>query len=187
MALITTKAETASTINANNITSGTVSPSRMTPGSVIQVQRVSVGNGTTSAGSLSNQGFSTTSTSYVSTNVPTLTITTKVANSHILVTSNVPMQTTTAGNGIGAHIIVHSLDSYGLAIGETLSVNYNESTNGWSQNSTLEAYHSPNVAAGTAITYDIWCKKHAGSHGVYCFDTWGKNQHYNFMAMEIAP
>ena len=186
MALITTKAETASTVNANNITAGTVNAARMTPGSVIQVQRVSVGNGTTSAGSL-NHAFSTTSTSYVSSNVPTLTITTKVANSHILITSNVPMQTTTAGDGLGAMIIVHSLDSYGLAIGETLSANYRESQNGWSQNSTLEAYHSPNVAAGTAITYDVWCKKHAGSHGVYVLDGWGKPQHYNFMAMEIAP
>ena len=184
MALITTKASHLT--DGSNITAGTISPSRMTSGCVIQVQRVSVGNGTTSAGSLSH-GFSTTSSSYVSTNVPTLTITTKVANSHILVTSNVPMQTTTAGDGLGAMIIVHSLDSYGAAIGETLSVNYLESSNGWSQNSTLEAYHSPNVAAGTAITYDIWCKKHAGSHGVYVFDSWGKPQHYNFMAMEIAP
>ena len=186
MALITTKAETASTVNANNITSGTVSPSRMTSGSVIQVQRVSVGNGTTSAGSLSH-GFSTTSSSYVSTNVPLLNITTKVANSHILVTSNVPIQTTTTNDGLGAMIIVHSLDSYAVAIGETLMVNYRESQNGWVQTSTLEAYHSPNVAAGTAITYDIWAKKHAGAHGIYVFDSWSKNQHYNFMAMEIAP
>ena len=184
MALITTKASHLT--DGANITAGTISPSRMTSGSVIQVQRVSVGNGTTSAGSLSH-GFSTSSSSYVSTNVPTLTITTKVANSHILVTSNVPMQTTTTSDGLGAMIIVHSLDSYAAAIGETLSVNYRESQNGWVQNSTLEAYHSPNVAAGTAITYDIWCKKHAGSHSVYVFDTWGKNQHYNFMAMEIAP
>ena len=184
MALITTKASHLT--DGSNITAGTISPSRMTSGTVIQVQRVSVGNGTTSAGSLSH-GFSTASSSYVSTNVPTLTITTKVANSHILVTSNVPMQTTTTNDGLGAMIIVHSLDSYAAAIGETISVNYRESQNGWVQNSTLEAYHSPNVAAGTAITYDIWCKKHTGSHSVYVFDSWGQNQHYTFMAMEIAP
>jgi len=173
MALISTKLDGA------NITTGTVNPLRMTSGSVIQVQRVEITESHT---------YSTASTSYASTTVPLLNITTKIANSLIYVTCNIPQQTSDTGSGIGGARISHSLDSYASAIGETLSVNYlSGGNNGWKMNSTLEGWHSPSVAAGTTITYDIMAKKHSGTHGMYAFDAWGKTHKYQFVAMEIAP
>ena len=136
-------------------------------------------------------GASTSSTSDVAL-VTAGTYTTTIANSKILVAVNIQTQvgTNNDSSGLGVFNLRHSLDSYSAALCRLAVARYRDEAgqNGWMQGGIpFVALHSPNQAAGTAITYKIYGRKQTGDAGVYVNDTWGQGPFYNVIIQEIAP
>jgi len=111
------------------------------------------------------------STSYV--NTATLgTVTTKQANSKIMIVTDVPIQTQKQ-NTIWSVALRSSIDSYAsnLVIKHFVRYATNDHTTGFTGMTYL---HDAGVAAGTAITYRYYVKaNNTSGGGWYCIDQWG--------------
>tara|TARA_B100000035_G_C20689148_1_gene417516 strand:- start:47 stop:592 length:546 start_codon:yes stop_codon:yes gene_type:complete len=120
----------------------------------------------------SSYGSFSPSTSYV--NTATLgTITTKLANSKIMLITDVPIQTQDV-NCIWTVAVRSSIDSYASNLVKKHFVRY--ATNGHETGFTgLTFMHSANQPAGTAITYRYYVKgtNTTSGSGWYCTDAWG--------------
>lgn len=110
------------------------------------------------------------STSFV--NTATLgTVTTKLANSKIMLVTDVPVQTQSV-NTIWTVALRSSLDSYASNLVQKHFVRY--ATNNHETGFTGMTYlHDASVAAGTSITYRYYVKGSNNSGGWYCVDHWG--------------
>ncbi len=110
-------------------------------------------------------------TSYV--NTATLgTVTTKLANSKIMIVTDVPIQTQKQ-NTIWSVALRSSIDSYAsnLVIKHFVRYSTNDHTSGFTGMTYL---HDANQSAGTAITYRYYVKaSNSGGGGWYCIDQWG--------------
>ena len=116
-------------------------------------------------------GFSP-STSYV--NTATLgTVTTRLANSKIMIITDVPIQTQTI-NCIWSVALRSSIDNYVSNLVQKHFVRY--SSSGHETGYTgMTFLHSANQSAGTAITYRYYVKGSVTTSGTgwYCTDQWG--------------
>jgi len=126
---------------------------------------------------------STTSSSHVSTGL-VKPITTKMANSKILVAYDFSVQMRMAGN-TGEVSIFNSLDSYASSLVSKTASAYADHwimlPNG------LQVLHAPNQSAGTTITYDLRMRLTAGSNEIYINDNWaGSSSKQTVVIMEIA-
>jgi hypothetical protein len=126
----------------------------------------------------------TTSTSNTSTGL-VKPITTKMANSKILIAYDFSVQMRMAGN-TGEVSIFNSLDSYASSLVAKTAAAYADHwvmlPNG------LQVLHSPNQSAGTTITYDLRMRKTAGTDNIYINDNWaGSASKQTVVIMEIAP
>ena len=110
-------------------------------------------------------------TSYV--NTATLgTVTTKLANSKIMIVTDVPIQTQKQ-NTIWSVALRSSIDSYAsnLVIKHFVRYSTNDHTTGFTGMTYL---HDANQSAGTSITYRYYVKANNSSGGGwYCIDQWG--------------
>jgi len=134
-------------------------------------------------------GSSTNSTSMVAMSTCG-SITTTEANSKIYVNVAAQMQTgrnTQHGLGVGA--LRSSADSYASDLHLQAIANYMTSSNGWVQGGgNFHILHSPNVAAGTTITYKIYGRRQATDKvSLYVIDAWGLGAFGQFSALELAP
>jgi hypothetical protein len=129
---------------------------------------------------------STTSSSHVSTGLAR-SITTKMANSKILVAYDFSVQLKMVNTGnTGEVSIFNSLDSYASSLVAKTGAAYADHwimlPNG------LQVLHSPNQSAGTTITYDLRMRLTAGSNEIYINDNWaGSVSKQTVVIMEIAP
>tara|TARA_B100000927_G_scaffold51664_1_gene38615 strand:+ start:3190 stop:3735 length:546 start_codon:yes stop_codon:yes gene_type:complete len=174
---VTTIRGLSSGANANHI----LVPSGQTlhaPGHVVNVTHVPY----------SSYGSISPNTSYV--NTATLgTVTTKLANSKIMIVTDIPIQTQ-AVNCIWSVALRSSIDSYASNLCQKHFVRY--STNNHETGFTgLTFTHSANQPAGTAITYRYYVKgsNTTSGSGWYCTDAWGvANATYQFDTnmLEIA-
>ena len=153
-------ADGTGTIALQNQLSGMTSAS-MPTGSVLQV---------TSGESTS--AFSTSSTSWVAVSTLQDTITTVAANSKILITMTAPWQLQSSASIRAVVSIRSSVDSYAASLFEQIFV----LESNWHQlGNSMQFLHSPSQAAGTAITYKGYTKRHSGSGSIYLPDLWGAN------------
>ena len=133
-------------------------------------------------------GSSTSSSSY--TAMATCgSITTKFANSKFLVTASAQHQVgrSTSQDGRGNFQLRSSTDSYSASLHTQVVANYREGSNGWNQPIVpYHLIHSPNVAAGTTITYKIYGRVAAASPGTYVIDAWGEGAEGKITILEIA-
>ena len=131
------------------------------PGHVVNVTTASYNNGASYSAN----------TSYV--NTATLgTVTTKLANSKIMIVTDVPIQTQKQ-NTIWSVALRSSIDSYSsnLVIKHFVRYSTNDHTTGFTGMTYL---HNASVAAGTAITYRYYVKaSNTSGGGWYCIDQWG--------------
>jgi len=138
-------------------TAGTVS----VPGHVVNVTTASYNTGASYSAN----------TSYV--NTATLgTVTTKLANSKIMIVTDVPIQTQKQ-NTIWSVALRSSIDSYAsnLVIKHFVRYSTNDHTSGFTGMTYL---HDANQSAGTAITYRYYVKaSNSSGGGWYCIDQWG--------------
>jgi hypothetical protein len=126
---------------------------------------------------------STTSTSHTSTGL-VKPITTKMANSKILIAYDFSVQMRMAGNTAEVSIF-NSLDSYASKLVSKCAAAYADHwvmlPNG------LQVLHAPNQSAGTTITYDLRMRKTAGTDSIYISDNWaGSAAKQTVVIMEIA-
>jgi len=128
------------------------------------------------------------STSYI--NTATLgTVTTKLANSKIMIITDVPIQTQ-AVNCIWSVALRSSIDSYASNLVQKHFVRY--ATNNHETGYTGMTYlHDAGVAAGTSITYRYYVKgsNTTSGSGWYCTDQWGvaySGYHFDTNMLEIA-
>jgi hypothetical protein len=126
--------------------------------------------------------YAGSNTSYVATALAA-SITTELTNSKIFVSFSFSTQSQAGGNS--AEIALkYSGDSYSANIWEGLNYSYSGS---WAQSAGHPtAIHSPNVSAGTSLTYKMYAKATGGSW--YINDTWGRmTGRWTAVLMEIAP
>ena len=174
---VTTIRGLSSGTNANHI----LVPSGQTlhaPGHVVNVTHVPY----------SSYGSISPNTSYV--NTATLgTVTTKLANSKIMIITDVPIQTQ-AVNCIWSVALRSSIDSYASNLVQKHFVRY--ATNNHETGYTGMTYlHDAGVAAGTSITYRYYVKgsNTTSGSGWYCTDQWGvaySGYHFDTNMLEIA-
>jgi hypothetical protein len=161
---------------APNLQSKISAPNLTLPtGSVIQVKQV---NWTTTGNS--------SSTSYV--NMGQIgSITTTLANSKILVMTNIPSQTASNSDSRLNLELRHSLDSYVGYLERHTMVGYREAGGGWAmEHLGWNALHDAQQAAGTTIYYRTYLKMVNGNSGAYYIDGWGQSPNYKCTLMEIA-
>jgi len=134
-------------------------------------------------------GSSTSSSSYAAM-ATCGSITTKVANSKLLVTASAQCQVgrSTSQDGRGNFQLRSSTDSYSASLHTQVVVNYRESSNGWNQPVVpFHLIHSPSVSAGTTVTYKIYGRVAATNPGTYVIDAWGEGAIGQLTILEIAP
>ena len=150
-----------STLYVDNLIEKTTGAGVKIPGHVVNVTTAPYNTGAS---------FSP-STSYV--NTATLgTVTTKLANSKIMLVTDVPIQTQKQ-NTIWSVALRSSIDSYAsnLVIKHFVRYSTNDHTTGFLGMTYL---HDAGVAAGTSITYRYYVKASAtNGGGWYCIDQWG--------------
>jgi hypothetical protein len=127
---------------------------------------------------------STTSTSHTSTGL-VKPITTKMANSKILVVYDFCVQMNFTNGGTSEVSIFNSLDNYATKLISKAAATYD---NHWVMlPNGLQVLHSPNQSAGTTITYDLRMRKTSGSASMYIVDNWnGSSAKQTVVIMEIA-
>ena len=134
-------------------------------------------------------GSSTNSTSMVAMGTCG-SITTIEANSKIYVNVAAQMQTgRNTNHGLGVAALRSSADNYASDLHTQAIANYLIGSNGWVQGGgNFHILHSPNVAAGTTITYKIYGRKQASDKvTLYLIDAWGLGAFGQFSALELAP
>lgn len=146
---------TAGAVQASNLAAG-AARANFGAGAVLQV----VGNSGLGGGSGTN-------TSFVATGL-TASITTTAANSKILASFSYSLQSNSGGMG-ALTSIRSSADSYTADLATQLTFSYNGS---WMETAgTPILLHSPNVPAGTTLTYKVYAKTSSGTW--YINDSWG--------------
>lgn len=112
-----------------------------------------------------------------------ISITTKLANSKILVSLSAPVQVNNGANCRFALSWRSSVDNYASDVAVYPAV----IEGGWYElPSHLEYYHSPSQPAGTTITYKLYVSKQSGSGYLYLIDSWGYAGGLPIVAMEIV-
>ena len=132
----------------------------------------------------SGSATSTLSTNFVSTGL-VKPITTKMANSKILVVYDFCVQMNLNNGGTSEVSIFNSLDNYATKLISKASATYD---NHWVMTPNgLQILHAPNQSAGTTITYDLRMRKTSGSSSMYIIDNWnGSSAKQTVVIMEIA-
>lgn len=133
-------------------------------------------------------GSSTSSSSYAAM-ATCGSITTKFANSKFLVTASAQHQVgrSSSQDGRGNFQLRSSTDSYSASLHTQVVVNYRDSSSGWNQPAVpFHLIHSPNVSAGTTITYKIYGRVAAANPGTYVIDAWGEGAEGKITILEIA-
>ena len=146
----------------------------MPAGSVVQVKQVNW-----------TQTSSTSSSSFVSMG-EIGSITTTVANSKILVTTNIPLQLSSSNNSQSRLELRNSLDSYTGYLEHHVVIGYQESSGGYAQEHLgWNTLHDAQQPAGTTISYRTYFRVASGNGGYY-IDAWGASPNYKCTLMEIA-
>ena len=159
--------------NGNTPTAGDLGLN--TTGSVVQVKQV---NWTTTG----NSG----STSYV--NMGEIgSITTTLANSKILVMTNIPAQVSSDSDSRFNFELRHSLDSYAAHLERHTVIGYREAGGGWAmEHLGWNCLHNAQQPAGTTIYYRTYLQKVNSNSTAYYVDGWGQSPNYKCTLMEIA-
>ena len=164
---------TSGTLITTGSTGQVIPKAALPTGSVLQVVQASI-----------TGDFSTSSSTYVHATNHSLSITTEAANSKILLMCNTPIQVDTGDRA--QTTFRYSVDSYANNFGQTVIINEAAVDGGWMQTTPLHYLHSPNQAAGTAMTYRVYIRRASGNSTVYYPDAWGYTDEYSFIAMKIA-
>ena len=134
-------------------------------------------------------GSSTSSTSFVAM-ATCGSITTKVANSKLLVTASAQCQVgrSTSQDGRANYTLRSSADNYTANLHTQVVTNYRDASSGWNQTVVpFHLIHSPSVSAGTTVTYKIYGRVAAANPGTYVIDRWGEGAIGQLTILEISP